>query len=204
MPSNFPRIAFTASVKAQQDKHGSRRQYERMEATRAEDKLTGREIEFISERDSFYMATIGEHGFPYVQFRGGPRGFLKTVDAQTLAYADFRGNRQYVSVGNLETNNRAALILVDYPNRRRLKIYATVKALDAGEAPDLIAKLADPRYAAVVERAMLLHVEAFDWNCPQHITPRYSLDEVQTAAEPLQARIKELENELERLRRGPG
>jgi predicted pyridoxine 5'-phosphate oxidase superfamily flavin-nucleotide-binding protein len=204
MPSNFPRIAFTASVKAQQDKHGSRRQYERMEATRAEDKLTGREIEFISERDSFYMATIGEHGFPYVQFRGGPRGFLKAVDAQTLAYADFRGNRQYVSVGNLETNNRAALILVDYPNRRRLKIYATVKALDAGEAPDLIAKLADPRYAAVVERAMLLHVEAFDWNCPQHITPRYSLDEVQAAAEPLQARIKELENELERLRRGPG
>lgn len=202
-PSNFHRIAFTARVKAQQDKHGSRRQYERMEAARAEDNLTERETEFISGRDSFYMATVGENGYPYVQFRGGPRGFLKTVDAHTLAYADFRGNRQYISVGNLEKNSRAALILMDYPNRRRLKIYATVKTLDAAGASELIATLADPRYSAVVERAIVLRVEAFDWNCPQHITPRYSLEEMQAAAAPLRARIKELEKEVERLRREP-
>ncbi|TAK87673.1 MAG: pyridoxamine 5'-phosphate oxidase family protein [Betaproteobacteria bacterium] len=182
MPTNFPRIAFTASVKAQQEKHGSRRQYERMEAMRAEDTLTEREAEFISERDSFYMATVGENGYPYVQFRGGPRGFLKVLDAHTLAYADFRGNRQYVSVGNLEKNNRAALILMDYPNRRRLKIYATIEARNAAETPELIATLADPGYPAVVERAMVLHVGAFDWNCPQHIIPRYTLEEMRTAA----------------------
>lgn len=204
MPTNFPRIAFTASVKAQQDKHGSRRQYARMEAMRAEDSLTEREVEFISRCDSFYLATVGENGYPYVQFRGGPRGFLKAVNAHTLAYADFRGNRQYISVGNLEKNSRAALILMDYPNRRRLKMYATIEALDAAEAPELIATLADPGYSAVVERAMVLHVEAFDWNCPQHITPRYTLEEMRAVVEPLHARIKELENEVERPRRESG
>lgn len=203
MPTSFPRIAFTASVRAQQEKHGSRRQYERMEAMRAEDGLTDREVEFISGRDSFYMATAGENGYPYVQFRGGPRGFLKALDAHTLAYADFRGNRQYISVGNLEKNSRAALILMDYANRRRLKIYATIETRDASEAPELIATLADPGYPAVVERAMLLRVDAFDWNCPQHIVPRYTLEEVQAASEPLHARIKELEREVKRLKPGP-
>ncbi len=201
MPANFPRIAFTAGVKAQQEKFGSRRQYERTEAMGSGDRLTGTEVEFIARRDSFYLATVGETGYPYVQFRGGPRGFLKPLDAQTLAYADFRGNRQYISVGNLENNSRAALILMDYPNRRRLKVYATIESREAAAAPELVATLADAGYSAMIERVMVLHVEAFDWNCPQHIIPRYTLEEIGAAAEPLHARIRELERELGRLKR---
>ncbi|MBK6314292.1 MAG: pyridoxamine 5'-phosphate oxidase family protein [Blastocatellia bacterium] len=200
MARNFAEIAFTDAVKAQQEKHGSRRSYARMEAVQQGTDIGFAEAEFIAERDGFYLATVGANGYPYVQFRGGPAGFLKVLDHATLGYADFRGNLQYVSVGNLTGNDRAALILMDYANRRRLKIYARIEVVDAGENPELIARLEDPEYPGKIERAMVLHVEAFDWNCPQHITPRYTVEEIREMNAPLVEHIAKLEAELERLR----
>jgi hypothetical protein len=162
--------------------------------------LSFAEADFIAERDSFYLATIGENEYPYVQFRGGAAGFLKTLDSKTLGYADFRGNRQYISVGNLSVNNRAALILMDYPNRRRLKIYARIEVLEAAAAPELIAKLANSEYQAKIERAVILRVEAFDWNCPQYITPRYTIEEIKRINQPLYEHIEKLETEIELLK----
>lgn len=184
MAKNYAEIAFTPDVKMEQEKHGSRRQYERMEKISRGTELTFAEADFIETRDSFYMATVGENGYPYVQFRGGPAGFLKVLDARTLGYADFRGNLQYVSVGNLRRNNKAALILMDYPNRRRLKIFATMRVFDSEDAPELVERLAIHDYPAKIERAMVLHVDAFDWNCPQHITPRYTVEECQLLQTP--------------------
>lgn len=204
MAKNFAEIAFTKSVKAQQERYGSRKSYARMETIERGTELTFSETDFISERDSFYLATVGENGYPYIQFRGGPKGFLKTLDSKTLAYADFQGNLQYISVGNLSRNNKAALILMDYPNRQRLKIYANIEVIEAKDAPEIIAKIADPNYSAKIERAMILHIEAFDWNCPQHITPRYTLKEIETATEPLRNRVKELEDEIATLKQKVG
>ena len=200
MAKNFAEIAFTKSVRAQQEKHGSRRSYVRMEAVDRGTELSPAESEFIAERDGFYLATAGENGYPYIQFRGGPKGFLKMIDQRTLAYADFRGNMQYISVGNLSHNDKAALILMDYANRRRLKIYARIEVIEAGEAPDLIAQLHDPAYEAQPERAMLLHLEAFDWNCRQHIKQRYTIEEVREMNEPLYEHIARLEAEIARLK----
>jgi hypothetical protein len=135
-----------------------------------------------------------------VQFRGGPAGFLRVLDAQTLGYADFRGNRQYITVGNLDQNDRAALILMDYADRSRLKIYARIEVIKAKDRPELIEKLRDPGYDAKLERAMLLHVEAFDWNCPQHITPRFTMEEIQAMNAPLYEHVAKLEADLTRLR----
>lgn len=184
MANNYAEIAFTPEVKMEQEKHGSRRQYERMERLSRGTELTFAEADFIATRDSFYIATIGENGYPYVQFRGGPAGFLKVLDPKTLGYADFRGNLQYVSVGNLRRNNKAALILMDYPNRRRLKIFATIRVFDSEDAPDLVERLEIRDYPAKIERAMILHVDAFDWNCPQHIIPRYTVEEFQLLHSP--------------------
>ncbi len=200
MARNFAEIAFTESVKAQQEKYGSRRSYARMEAQERDAEISENEAEFIGERDGFYLATIGESGYPYVQFRGGPKGFLKVLDAKTLAYADFRGNLQYISVGNLTRNDKGSLILMDYANRQRLKIYARIEVVEAKDAPELIAQLQDTAYKAQVERAMVLHVEAFDWNCPQHITPRYTIEEIRGLNAPLYEHIAKLEAELERLK----
>lgn len=200
MARNFAEIAFTESVKAQQEKYGSRRSYARMEAQERGTEISLNEAEFIGERDGFYLATVGESGYPYVQFRGGPKGFLKVLDQRTLAYADFRGNLQYISVGNLQQNDKAALILMDYANRQRLKIYARIEVVEAKDAPELIAQLQDTAYNAQVERVMILHVEAFDWNCPQHITPRYTIEEVRELNTPLYEHIAKLEAEVERLK----
>lgn len=200
MARNFAEIAFTESVKAQQTKYGSRRSYARMEQMTRGNEITGNEAEFIAERDSFYLATVGESGFPYVQFRGGPKGFLKVLDAQTLAYADFRGNMQYVSVGNLTRNDKAALILMDYARRQRLKIYARIEVIEAKDNPELIAQLQDASYDAQVERAMVLHLEAFDWNCPQHITERFTIEEIQELNAPLYEHIAKLEAEIAQLK----
>jgi hypothetical protein len=201
MARNFAEIAFTESVKAQQEKYGSRRSYARMEAVERGAELGFAEADFIDERDGFYLATVGETGYPYVQFRGGPKGFLKVLDQRTLAYADFRGNLQYISVGNLSRNDRAALILMDYARRQRLKIYARIEVIEAKDAPGLIAQLQDPEYKAQIERAMVLHVEAFDWNCPQHITPRYTIEEVRALNAPLYEQIAKLDAEIERLKK---
>lgn len=200
MARNFAELAFTESVKAQQTKYGSRRSYARMEQMARGNEFGEAEAEFIAERDGFYLATVGETGFPYVQFRGGPKGFLKVLDARTLAYADFRGNLQYISVGNLQQSDKAALILMDYANRQRLKIYAHIEVLEAKDAPELIVQLQDARYDAQVERALVLHLEAFDWNCPQHITPRYTLEEIREINAPLYEHVARLEAELERLK----
>lgn len=180
MPRRFPQLMFTEAVKRAQERDGSRQVAARVEAQERDDWTLGpAEREFIGSRDSFYLATVNEEGWPYVQFRGGPAGFLRALDERTLAYADFRGNRQLISAGNLGSSGRAALILLDYPTRTRLKVLARAEVIPAAERPALIAALEDPTYRARVERAVVLHVEAFDWNCPQHITPRYTLAEIE-------------------------
>ena len=196
----FTKIAFTPSVKAAQSLHGSRAAYARLEWSEdAGHELTPQEVEYIQERDGFYQATVSETGWPYVQFRGGPAGFLKVLDTKTLGYADFRGNRQYLSVGNINADGRMALILMDYANRRRLKIWGRAKVVHANEDPDLIASLELPAYRARVERAVVIAVEACDWNCPQHITPRFSEAEIAEWAAAMQQRLAGLEEENARL-----
>lgn len=200
MAKNFAEIAFTESVKAQQEQYGSRQQYAQMDARVRGTTLTIAETEFITRRDSFYLATVGEDGYPYVQFRGGPPGFLRVMDAQTLGYADFLGNRQYITVGNLHQNDRVALILMDYANRLRLKMYARIEVIKAKDRPELMEKLRVPGYDETLERAMLLHIAAFDWNCPQHITPRFTMKEIQAMTAPLHEHVAKLETELARPR----
>jgi hypothetical protein len=198
MPRRYPQLTFTESVRQAQRDHGSRPNGERLEAMEIDDAtLTEQEIAFIGERDGFYMATVTESGWPYVQFRGGPPGFLKVIDPRTLAFADFRGNRQYISTGNLRATRRSALILMDYANRQRMKIMATVEVVDARDNPDLAARVRPGGYKAVVERIFILKVEAFDWNCPQHITPRYTAQEIVEREAELRARIAELERRLD-------
>ena len=198
MGYDFLDIAATPSVRAAQSANGSRAMWDGK--SRPSHAFTPDEAEFIAARDSFYLATVSETGWPYVQHRGGPPGFLKVLDERTLGFADFRGNRQYISLGNAAVNDRAALFLMDYPNRTRLKIYARMSAHDLAAEPDLAAKLALPGYRARPERALLLHLEAFDWNCPQHITPRFTEAEVATAVAPLQARLTALVAENQALR----
>jgi uncharacterized protein len=201
MANRFYKLTFTPSVKRAQERYGSRRNYARVGGGESEFfGLTEAEVEFISQRDGFYMATVGENGYPYIQFRGGPKGFLKILDAKTLGFADFRGNLQYISVGNLQTNDRTALFLMDYSNRQRLKILARVQNEDARDAPELIERLAPQDYKARIERAMILRVEAFDWNCPQHITQRFTIEEIETINQPLYEHVKRLEDENQRLR----
>ena len=177
MNRNFTQFAFTDSVKQAQERYGTRRSYARMETAGDRYRHTAKETSFIQSRDSFYMATVGENGWPYVQFRGGPKGFLKVVDDTMLGYADFRGNGQYISTGNMQAGNRASLILMDYPLRRRLKIWAEATIIEVEQNAELLEKLSMPDYTARIERLVILAVQAYDWNCPQHITPRYTLEE---------------------------
>ena len=178
MNQNFTKLAFTDSVKKIQEQYGSRKSYARMELSGDKYILTGKEIPFIKSRDSFYMATVGETGWPYVQFRGGPKGFLKVIDNTTLGYADFRGNMQYISAGNINTNHKASLFLIDYPSRQRLKIWAESKVIEADDDPQLLKKLIDSDYEARIERMIIFNILAYDWNCSQHITPRYTTEEI--------------------------
>jgi len=180
MTHRFADIAFTEGVKARQAHYGSREHNERLQTKLGpNDRLSRREAEFIAQRDSFYMATVSETGWPYVQHRGGPAGFLRVLGATQLGYADFRGNRQLISVGNLSTDNRVSLILMDYPKRRRLKILGRMRVEDASKVThDTLARIKIPDYRAHVEHVIYIDVEAFDWNCPQHITPRYTNTEL--------------------------
>ncbi|MEO6216709.1 MAG: pyridoxamine 5'-phosphate oxidase family protein [Sphingomonas sp.] len=200
MAYGFLDIATTPSVHAAQVANGSAGLYDKVGAHRRFDRFGPDEAAFIAARDSFYMASVSETGWPYVQHRGGPAGFVKLIDETTLAFADFRGNRQYISLGNTNANDRVALIFMDYPNRRRMKLYAHIEARDLTDDPELAEKLALPGYRAVPERAFLLHLEAFDWNCPQHITPRFTEAEIAAAVAPLQARLEELEAQNHALR----
>jgi len=194
----FLDIAATPSVKAAQEANGSAELFTRFKGDRAFDRFGETEAQFIAARDSFYLATASETGWPYVQHRGGPPGFLRLIDDRTLAFADFRGNRQYISLGNLTANDRAALILMDYPNRRRLKIYARIEARNPDE--ELAAKVLLPDYKAKPERIIVLHLQAFDWNCQQHITPRFSAVELERALAPVSLRLDQLEAENKNLR----
>ena len=197
---SFGSLVFTPVVKMFQERHGSRRQYERMErADKSDQRLGMVEQSFLAERDSFYWATIGATGWPYVQHRGGPKGFVKVVDDRTLALGDFRGNKQYVSTGNLLSDNRVAIITVDYPAQARLKILGRVDVLEGEPAQAWMDRLRTPGYK-VIERVFVIHVEAFDWNCPQHITPRYTTDQIQEAVRTLEAQLHELEAENAALR----
>ena len=199
MGHRFAEIAFTGSVKEMQKQMGSRASYARMEAQpqAVNGEFGPAEASFIAARDSFYMATVSETGWPYLQHRGGPIGFIRILGAKTLGFADFRGNRQYVSVGNLLKDNRVCLFFMDYPNKRRLKMFGRVELIDAANR-EALSKLGHPNYRAKVERGFIIHLEAFDWNCPQHITERFTLAELQDAVAPLRHRIVELEAELKK------
>ena len=178
MAHKFAEIAFTPTVRSIQEKEGSRSGYSRMD--QGEDynhRLGHREAEFIGKRDSFYMASVGETGWPYVQHRGGPAGFMKVLGPQTIGFADYSGNRQYVSTGNFKTDDRVALFFMDYPNRQRLKMLGRVRTVALDET-EMLAQLEDENYSAQLERGFAIEVEAFDWNCPQHITPRFTDAEI--------------------------
>jgi uncharacterized protein len=200
MSYGFLDIASTLGVRAAQEANGSGEYWANFHGDRAFDRFTSAEAAFIAERDSFYMATVSENGWPYVQHRGGPPGFIRVLDEKTLAIPDFRGNRQYISTGNLATDDRAALILMDYPHRRRLKLYAHVEARDLAADPELATKLTLPDYRAKVERGLIVHLVAFDWNCPQHIIPRFSEAELGPALAPFRARLEALQEENKALR----
>ncbi len=192
-------IAFTPSVKAEQERRGSRPGYQKMAERRDwKDTVTADLAAYIAERDSFYLATTNGEGQPYIQHRGGPKGFLKVIDERTLGIADYGGNRQYITVGNLAENDKVSLFLTDYPNRQRVKIWARARVVE--DDADLLARLSDPGYVAKPERAVLFTIEAWDVNCPQHITRRYTEDQIAAAVAKLQARIAELETEVEALR----
>jgi len=193
MSRAYSDIAFTPAVRAVQTRMGSRSAYAPLDRTSdRRDMLSPTEAEFIHQRDGFYQATVGESGWPYVQYRGGAAGFLKVLDPKTIAYADFRGNVQYISVGNLQGNDRVSIILMDYAHQRRLKILGRVRIVDASEDATLMARLEMPHYPARVERAMVITVEGYDWNCPQHITPRFTKAEVAQAWAPMLAEIERL------------
>jgi uncharacterized protein len=204
MPHAFADIAFTPSVKAAQQREGSRANYARNFEGGDEfvnQRLGDAEADFIARQRSFYMASVSETGWPYLQHRGGPRGFLKVLDATTLAFADYAGNRQFVSVGNLAGNDRVALILVDYAQRMRLKLLGRMAIRDLLPGDALTTTLIDPAYRARPQRAMVISVEGFDWNCPQHIPMRIDAEEVQRALDERDASIAALRAELDGLRR---
>ncbi len=196
-------IAFTDTVKALQEKAGSRRGYAKMEDRGGwQTTVTPDLAAFLADRDSFYLATANADGQPYIQHRGGPKGFLKVIDANTLGMADYAGNKQYISQGNLLENGKACIFLMDYPNRRRVKLWGRARMVT--DDSSLLEKLIDDRYDAKPERALLFEIEAWDVNCPQHITPRFTETDIRHATTALQVRIAELEAEVAELRRWQG
>ncbi|MDT3402023.1 pyridoxamine 5'-phosphate oxidase family protein [Mucilaginibacter terrae] len=197
---NYEQIAFTDAVKKLQEMYGSRTAYERIENGYHEGGLTESEEQFISSRDSFYMASISQSGYPYIQHRGGPKGFIRVIDESTLGVVDFSGNRQYISVGNAAENPKVSLIMMDYPQRARLKLFADIKIVGITENPELFEQLDPAGYKHKAERMLLFTVKGYNWNCPQHITPRYTLEEIEAAFAERNGYIKSLEEEVKRLR----
>ncbi|MDR6624413.1 pyridoxamine 5'-phosphate oxidase family protein [Caulobacter segnis] len=197
---SFLDLATSPSVRAAQAEMGVDHLWNPGRVDRQMETFTENEAAFIAERDSFYMASASQSGWPYVQYRGGPAGFLKVLDETTLAFADFRGNRQYISVGNLDADDRVALIMVDYPRRARLKILAHAERLALDAEPGLLERVTDPNYRARPERIFRLKLAAFDWNCPQHIVPRFTEAEISRAVQPLREQIQSLEAENRALR----
>jgi len=200
MAKNFPSLAFTDAIKEIQERLGSRKAYARLEKDVYVDGLTQHETDFIAHQDSFYMATIGENGYPYIQHRGGSKGFVKVLGPNKIGFIDFSGNRQYISIGNIQTNNNVSLIMVDYPSRTRLKILAKASIIELQDDPALYDLLNLPGYKFKPERMITLEIEAYDWNCPQHIIPRYTLDEIQEAFASQVNQITELKEEIKALK----
>ena len=199
MGHRFAEIAFTTNVKNVQAKHGSRRSYQRMEQGETySDVLGDRESAFIAARDSFYLATVSETGWPYIQHRGGPPGFLHVFDGKTIGFADYRGNRQYITLGNLSENDKAYIFLMDYANRRRIKIWGRARIVE--DDPHLLEGLVVPGAGGRPEHALVFEIEAWDTNCPRHIPHRHDQDEVARMTANFRARIAELEAEVKRLR----
>ena len=198
MSENFLNSLVTDSVREAQQRYFGRSQS--FSGAPAPEALTDDEISFVQARDSFYLASISESGWPYVQHRGGRAGFLKVLNPRRLAFADYKGNRQMLSTGNIAANDRVALFLMDYPNRTRLKILGRARVEDAREHPELVRQLAEPDIQRIVERLFFLEVFAFDWNCSSYITPRYTAEEIRGFVEPLKARITELEAQLKQNR----
>jgi predicted pyridoxine 5'-phosphate oxidase superfamily flavin-nucleotide-binding protein len=196
---NYAQLAFTDAIKKMQEEVGSRSAYDRMEKMSVVDGLTDNEINFIGDRDSFYMASFGENEYPYIQHRGGPAGFIKVIDNKTIGIVDFSGNRQYISTGNISKNEKVALILLSYPQRARLKIYANAKIVDLEENEELYNLLKPADYKFKPERMMIFEIQAYDWNCPQHITPRYTAEEIEEALLPQKEYIKNLEDKIKEL-----
>ena len=182
MTDRYGEIAFTDAVKARQEAQGSRRAYARRgEGVEINSRLGAAEAAFIAGLDTFFLASVSETGWPYIQHRGGPAGFLRVLDGYTLGFADFGGNRQYITAGNIDRDDRVALLLIDFANRRRLKVFGRMRAVDAASGSPIASALNVPDYPAPVEGGFLIRVEAFDWNCPQHITPRFTEAEVRAA-----------------------
>ncbi|MFC3125473.1 pyridoxamine 5'-phosphate oxidase family protein [Pseudoroseomonas globiformis] len=205
MRHKYLEIASTPSVRAARSQYGGAAQWSGVgdgfpDETALNERLGRAERQFIAERDGFYLASVSETGWPYVQFRGGPAGFLKVVDDRTLGYADLRGNRQYLTVGNVQANERVSLFLMDYAHRRRLKLFGRMHVVSAQDDPALAERLAVSGYPARVERAVLITVEAFDWNCPQHITPRFTQAELEEILSPVRHELAALRADNERLR----
>jgi predicted pyridoxine 5'-phosphate oxidase superfamily flavin-nucleotide-binding protein len=198
----FGSLVFTPLVKELQERFGSRRQYAKREESGFSPAVIGPDEEqFLSERDSFYMATVGVSGWPYVQHRGGPAGFLKVIDERTIAFADFGGNKQFITTGNLMSDDRVAIILVDYPRQARLKMLGRVRTFEGAAADEWLEKVRDPDYKAGIMRVFVIDVEASDWNCQQHITPRFTQEQIRTVLMPFERRMQALEAENQKLRR---
>jgi predicted pyridoxine 5'-phosphate oxidase superfamily flavin-nucleotide-binding protein len=193
--ASFLDIATTSNVAAAQTDAGSREMNQIMAARRVFDRFGEDEAAFVADRDSFYLATVSETGWPYIQHRGGPKGFLRVLDERTLGVADFSGNRQYLTLGNLAGSDKASLFLMDYARQARMKLFVRARAVDLTQDPELAARLATPGYRARVERGLIFELEALDWNCRQHITPRFNFAEVEGAVGALKQRISVLEAE---------
>jgi uncharacterized protein len=203
MSYGFLETAITPSVRAVQAQMGADRMWADFKGNRESDRFTEDEAAFIAERDSFYLASVSETGWPYIQHRGGPRGFVKLLDERTLAFADYRGNRQYISTGNFAANDRACLFMMDYPRRARLKMYANIETVAPGEEPALDKLVGNAGYKARIERIFRVRLQTFDWNCQQHITPRFTEEQIADAIQPLRERLAKLEAENAALRARP-
>jgi len=197
---NYAELAFTESIKNLQERLGSRLSYARMQNMSYVDGLTDHETAFIEQMDSFYMASFGENEYPYIQHRGGPKGFIKVIDEATIGIVDFAGNRQYISAGNIAVNPKVSLIMVSYPLRARLKIYAEAELIDVDDDKGLYDLLKPLDYKFKAERMMVFNIKAYDWNCPQHISPKYSVEEMQEILAPQQHYIAKLEREIKSLK----
>jgi uncharacterized protein len=202
MGKNFYRTLFSERAKEMQAQAGSRSAYARMElgAPGEPDLIGASEADFIAARDSFYMSTITENGWPYIQHRGGPAGFVQVLADNRLAFADYDGNRQYISVSNLEQSDRVALFLMDYPNRRRLKLIGHARSVAIDEVPEIVRFLQAVEYRGVPERGIVIQVTGFDWNCPQHITPRFTREQIEERIRPLRTEVETLQAEVTRLK----